>query len=72
MGWLNYLNYQIQNLRLELVLLLSVLGWLAVRLFGVVGKRQERGKLKIRILGKDVFEIKESSNSEVKRTGRGI
>jgi len=71
MGWLNYLNFQIQNLRLELVLLLSVLGWVLLRLFGAVGRRQEKGRLVIKILGKDVFEIKENSNSEVKRTGRG-
>jgi len=72
MSWSNFLKSLIQNSQLELVLLLSVLAWVLLRLFGAVGKRKERGNLRIELFGKEILEIREDSSSEVRRGGRGI
>jgi len=69
MGW-NYLSSPLENLRWELVLLLLALVWLPLRLLGAVVKRVEEGKpVVLRILGKELVEV-ENSSSARKRGGK--
>jgi len=72
MTWSNFLNSVLQKSLEELLLLVLSVLWLLVRLLRVVVKRKEKGKLVLKIGRKKFVEVKESSNSEAKHTGKNI
>jgi len=72
MEWSNFPRLALEKSLQELAVLLSVLGWVILRVSGAVVKRLSEGKnLRVEVFGKEVLEV-ESSNSDPQLTAENI